>query len=264
MQVNAMVARFSRIATLSHDNRDNILMCYSATVSFSAAAVLLTTGVYTARQAWQLPVRYWLWALMPLLFGLQQAFEGGVWQALDAGEPSSALHFALGFHFFSHFLWPWWLALSSFLVEPEKIRRRIFLGCALIGAAAGGLVFATMLLYPEWMTVAVKQHSIIYNFSIPIRSDIPMPVTPLMIYGLLVLLPLLFSSHKPIRIFGVLVVMSMVLASAAYNEAFVSVWCFFAAVLSLYLVYMIRRLAAEKNAHGNRDSSVSRPATERI
>jgi hypothetical protein len=34
------------------------------------------------------------------------------------------------------------------------------------------------------------------------------------------------------------------LASAAYGYAFVSVWCFFAAVLSLYLVFMIRRLGS--------------------
>jgi len=35
-----------------------------------------------------------------------------------------------------------------------------------------------------------------------------------------------------------------VLASVAYGYAYVSVWCFFAAVLSLYIVYMIRHLVA--------------------
>lgn len=62
--------------------------------------------------------------------------------------------------------------------------------------------------------------------------------------------PLLFCSHRQIRIFGGLVALSMVFTSAAYSAAYVSVWCFFAAVLSLYLVYMIRRFVAESKSIG--------------
>jgi hypothetical protein len=105
-----------------------------------------------------------------------------------------------------------------------------------------------MLFHPEWMTVAVRGHSIVYNFSAPWRSDIQIPVTPVMLYGLTILVPLFISSHWLIRIFGAMVVLSMALASAIHNEAFVSVWCFFAAVLSLYLVYMIRKLGAESES----------------
>lgn len=223
-------------------------MCISATVSYSAAAVLATTGVYAVQQARLLPPPYWLWALIPALFGFQQAFEGGVWQALNAGKAHAALTFALGFHFFSHFLWLWWLPLSSYLVEQNKIRKRVFAGCALFGAFAGTLVYAVMLLHPEWMTVAVKEHSLVYDFSVPYRSDIQIPVTPLMLYGLTILVPLLFSSRRQIRIFGVLLVLSMALASEIRNAAFVSVWCFFAALLSLYIVHMIRQLVAESKS----------------
>ena len=82
-------------------------MCFSASVSYSAAVVLVTTGVYAIHQARRLHPPYWMWALVPILFGLQQAFEGGVWQELDAGDAGAAVPFALGFHFFSHFLWLW-------------------------------------------------------------------------------------------------------------------------------------------------------------
>lgn len=80
-------------------------MCFSASVSYSAAAVLVTTGVYAVQQARRLPPPYLMWALVPVLFGLQQAFEGRVWQELDAGDASTAVPYALRFHFFSHFLW---------------------------------------------------------------------------------------------------------------------------------------------------------------
>lgn len=223
-------------------------MCFSATASYCAAAVLVTTGIYAVQQARRLHPPYWMWALVPVLFGIQQAFEGRVWQALDAGNADVALTFALGFHFFSHFLWLWWLPLCSYLAEPRKtskIRKNIFVGCAIFGALAGALTYSVILLHPEWMTLAVREHSIIYIFSAPYRSSINIPVTPVMLYGLTILVPLLFSSHRQIRIFGGLVALSMALASAAYNEAFVSVWCLFAAVISLYIVYMIRHLVAE-------------------
>lgn len=230
-------------------------MCLSASVSYSAAAVLVGTGAYAVQQARRLHPAYLMWALVPVLFGLQQAFEGRVWQALDAGDASAAVPFALGFHFFSHFLWLWWLPLSSYLVEPgqsktEKLRKRIFGGCAMFGAFAGALVYSVMLFHPDWMSVGVREHSITYDFSVPWRSSIHLPVTPAALYALTILVPLLFSSHRPIRIFGGLAVLSSVLSSSAYGYAYVSVWCFFAAVLSLYLVYMIRHLvAAGKGGH---------------
>ena len=234
-------------------------MCLSATVSYSAAVVLVSTGVYAIRQAKRLQTLYWMWALVPVFFGLQQAFEGRVWQELDAGNTSAVVPFALGFHFFSHFLWLWWLPLCSYLVETSqnslpkqtsrfgKLRKWIFGSCAAFGAFAGTLVYTVMLLHPEWMSVAVREHSIVYNFSVPYRSTIHIPITPVMLYGLIILVPLLFSSHRLIRIFGGLVALSMAFASVLYNEAFVSVWCFFAAVLSLYIVFMIRRLGVWLN-----------------
>ncbi len=220
-------------------------MCISASVSYSAAVVLASTGVYAVRQARRLQFPYWMWALIPVFFGIQQAFEGRVWQMLDAGDADAAVPFALGFHFFSHFLWMWWLSLSSYLVEPVRIRRMAIGGCAIFGAFAGTLVYSVMLFHPDWMAVSVRDYSIVYTFSAPYRSFTHQPITPAALYGLITLVPLILSSHRQIKIFGGLVALSSVLASEAYGYAYVSVWCFFAALLSLYLVYMIRLLAAE-------------------
>lgn len=237
-------------------------MCFSATVSYGAAAVLVGTGAGAVRQARRLqpgyPARsyrwgYLMWALVPVLFGLQQAFEGRVWQQLHAGNAAAAVPYALGFHFFSHFLWLWWIPLGSYLVEPgqavgksgrlEKIRKRVFAGCAIFGACAGGLVYGVMVYHPQWMTVATRKHSITYDFYVPYHSTLHLPITPAALYALTVLVPLLFSSHKQLRVFGALIALSSLLASEVYAYAYVSVWCFFAALLSLHLVWMIRRQA---------------------
>lgn len=217
-------------------------MCFSAAVSYSAAAVLTATGCYAVQQAGRLNAPYWrLWALVPVFFGIQQAFEGRVWQLLNAGDPSATLPFAYGFHFFSHFLWLWWLPLASYLVEPETIRKRVFAGFTLIGAALGTLAFSVMLLHPEWMTVGIREHSISYRFSVPYRSAIHLPIKPAAIYALVILVPLLFSSYRELRVFGWLAALFSVLTAQFYGYAYVSVWCFFAAVLSLYLVHTIRK-----------------------
>ncbi|WP_283743658.1 DUF6629 family protein [Sideroxydans sp. CL21] len=220
-------------------------MCFSATVSYSAAAVLVPTGLYAVQQARRSLTPYWTWGLIPVFFGLQQAFEGRVWQELDAGNVQAAVPFALGFHFFSHFLWLWWLGLSSYVVEPGNIRRLVIGGCTVFGAFAGTLVFSVMLSHPEWMNIAIREHSIVYKFSVPYRDSIHLPITPAALYALTTLVPLLLSSHRLINIFGLLVALSSVLASTIYGYAYVSVWCFFAALISLYLVYMVRSLVAK-------------------
>ena len=225
-------------------------MCFSASVSYSTAAVLAGTGLYAVRQARRLPRPYMMWALVPVFFGLQQAFEGGVWQEIDAGDASAAVPFAMGFHFFSHFFWLWWLPLCCYLVEPDTtgiigtLRKKAMGGCALFGAFAGALVYTVMLFHPEWMSVGVKVHSIDYRFSVPWHSTLHLPITAAALYALTILVPLFLSSLRLVTYFGALAFLSMALTSVAYGYAYVSVWCFFAAALSLYLVYMIRRIAA--------------------
>lgn len=220
-------------------------MCISASVSYGAAAVLVTTGWYAVQQAKGVRSSYGVMAMVPLFFGIQQAFEGHVWLMLER-EAASATPFALGFLFFSHFLWLWWIPLASYLVEPGILRRRIFLGLAIFGGVAGGVVYFTLLFHPGWLAVEVEGRSLVYDISPPYRGPFSIGIPPSALYGLIVLVPLLFSSHRHIKLFGVLIAIAVVLASLFYGYAFVSVWCFFAALLSLYLVMMIRHLKIQE------------------
>ena len=64
------------------------------------------------------------------------------------------------------------------------------------------------------------------------------------LYALVILLPLIYSSHVQVRHFGMLVALSLLISLNIYSYAFVSVWCFFAALLSLYLIYVFRQQEA--------------------
>lgn len=96
-----------------------------------------------------------------------------------------------------------------------------------------------MLFNPEWLTVSVQEHSIIYEIETGYRSTVSIPLPASALYALTILLPLLLSSYRHLRVFGVLAAVSMGLTSVFYDYALISVWCFFAALLSLYLGYMI-------------------------
>jgi len=59
----------------------------------------------------------------------------------------------------------------------------------------------------------------------------------------------LFSSHKCIKIFGVLAFVLAIAAAVVSITTFVSVWCFFAAVLSLLiLVHFLGPMQAGRTA----------------
>ena len=183
---------------------------------------------------------YWLFAAIPLAFGIQQFIEGLLW--LEIGLSGEGAHLAgLGFIFFSHVFWLGWIPLASHAVEPDALRRKLFMGLALVGIITGVLMYVPLWLHTDWLVVEQVKHSIVYHLSFFFDGYMPDAFDETL-YGLNVLAPLLLSSHLRIRIFGLLVMTLGVVAALFYSYAFISVWCFFAAILSIYLLYMILQL----------------------
>ena len=61
----------------------------------------------------------------------------------------------------------------------------------------------------------------------------------------------LFSSHKLVNVFGAAALLSFGLAYAIYQQWFISVWCFFAAVLSvIVLLHFTNRASSKESSHG--------------
>ncbi len=216
-------------------------MCFSASASYCATALLEPAGLYDLTRALRKSRPYWMMAMVPLLFGIQQGVEGRLWQVIAAGDAEAVRQFALAFLFFSHFLWLFWIPLSSALVEPEGKRKTSFLVVAILGALAGAAMYLPLLFFADWLTVEVIRHSIDYKVTMFHEDYMPVGVDR-SLYALIVMIPLLDSSHRHFRLFGMLVALSLLLAAALYSNALISVWCFFAAILSLYLIHMVRSL----------------------
>ncbi|MDP1879665.1 MAG: hypothetical protein Q8K60_01835 [Parachlamydiaceae bacterium] len=204
-------------------------MCFSTEASFTAAAGLGIVGILTLKKCKSKSL-YFL-ASIPLLFAIQQLSEGFLWlhfnQLID-----SKIFFKKSISFFLIFaflIWPIWIPLSLYL--PEKIQwRRILIGLNLFC----GIILAAVNLYyslQQDINVQLINHSIQYLGNTPSQYYI---------YPVVVLLPFFLSSLRNAWIFGILTALAFIVAEYYYMETFVSVWCFFAAIVSLSIYKIVK------------------------
>lgn len=202
-------------------------MCFSTSVSFIAGASLSAVGVVTVKQAKrkaELP-----FALIPLFFGIQQTIEGIVWLTFQFNLPTLNIAMTYLYSFFSHVWWPLYIPFSILLLETVPWRKRALLVFQAIGIMVGLYLFYTIIKYP--ITSEVVNKSIVYDaphFYI---------LLVMVFYFAATCFSCLFSSHRLVNIFGALVFLFAVVAYQFFAMSFISVWCFFAAILS-FIIYL--------------------------
>lgn len=196
-------------------------MCYSATASFIAGFSLLAIGVASvkkARQKAEIPL-----AMIPLLFGVQQIIEGMLWLSFRFDAPLLNVIMTYSFTLFSHVLWPIFVPLSIGLVETVPWRKKVILAFRITGGAVGLYLLYFIARFPITSEINVHVLYIFPNFHKP----------PLLaMYVAATCVSAFFSSYRMINLFGVLTLLSFMVAYWFYTVAFFSVWCFFSAVLS--------------------------------
>lgn len=210
-------------------------MCFSAEASFTGAVVLGIVGGAAIKNCSSRS--YYFLAAIPLLFALQQLSEGFVWLHISYGwGPERVfLNAQRGFLLFAFFIWPIWVSLSLAVIETirwRKILLYFILGC---GAVLSLLNLSFALIHP--VTVQAINHSLRYISELPYQMEW---------YFLIVLLPFFLSSLKKIWAFGLLIACAFPAALYFYEETFISVWCFFAAIVSLS-IYKIITINNPKN-----------------
>ena len=200
-------------------------MCFSATASFSAGIILLGASVLAVRCARgprEVPL-----AAIPLLFATQQFVEGVVWLTFSYEAPLLNAAMTHTYSFFSHVLWPVYVPVAVLLIEPPGWRRTTLRGLVVTGAAVA-VYFMYMLVAFPVVSRATGQHIEYISphfFSIAVMS----------VYLLSTAISPMVSTHRWVKVFGVLALTSFAAAYYFYARWFISVWCLFAAILSLVL-----------------------------
>ena len=210
-------------------------MCFSAEASFIAATVLVPTGLLTMKRAYDSDRRYLPIAVLPLLFGLQQAMEGMVW--LANGNAVEVERYSLAYMFFSWMAWPTWVPFSAYFIETER-GKPLYLLLAIAGGMLGAMQYFPYFAHNGWLTTTFLPHVIVYQgkelFDYIIGRDMTYSIYVAVVIG-----SLLLSSDVNVRIFGVLVAAVMIITLLFFSYAYISVFCFGGAVMSLYLVWTI-------------------------
>lgn len=206
-------------------------MCFSATASFTAAAVIGSIGILTLRSAATNHDRRVLpFAAFPLLFAVQQLVEGFLWLDL-AGPGPGALRPILvqAFQGYAEIIWPIFAPLAAFLIEPERLRRRLILLCLAVGVVLSAYLLAKMIAHPY--AAFVGSGHIVY------QNDAHYPLGIEAPYVVATTISLLLSSHRYVQLLASVILVGFGVAYISFHHAYISVWCFFAAVASV-LVYL--------------------------
>lgn len=220
-------------------------MCFSAEASFGVGVALIPAGVYCLWSSVLKKPTYLGLAAVPLFFGIQQISEGFVWRAIEAKDKAQTQTAALFFLFFALAFWPAWFPLLATLMEPQPRRRLLLGGISVLALSWFWILYYPLLLDPETLlTTRQVHHSIQYEYpDLEIYQYVARPWLRLL-YLLSVALPLLLSSQRWGRIPGAVLGLSALLAALLFDHAFVSVWCFFAAVMAGYCCWVFHQLPA--------------------
>jgi hypothetical protein len=208
-------------------------MCFSAEVSFGASAVLLTTGALTVKE--NKKQEYLPLALVPVLFGIQQFFEGWVWVSLqNSGYGMYGAISTYGFLIFAQLVWPVWVPLSAYLPEKDKKRKRFITFSLSLGIGLALLLGYRLIFYN--VDAYIQEHHIFYQVGHFQSTNWWSGI----FYLLPALFPFIFSGNKKMNILGWLMLLMFVVSKVFYLRYMISTWCFFAAVLSVFIYFIIK------------------------
>jgi hypothetical protein len=216
-------------------------MCFSATASFTAGAFLLGLGTLTlksARRPREIP-----FAAIPLLFAIQQLTEGVIWLTFRYEAPQLNAVITHVYSFFSHVLWPVYIPVAVLLLEPPGWRRRALLVFVATGFAVGAYLLYVLVAFP-----IVSRPT---GLHIEYVSPHFFAAVVMTLYLTSTTLSPGMSTHRPVKVFGILAFLSFAAVYFFYSTWFISVWCFFAALLSavVYLHFVLRRVGRSGSRH---------------
>jgi hypothetical protein len=213
-------------------------MCFSAGASFAGGAVLSAIGVASVRSARNKSQK--IFASIPLLFAFQQFSEGIVWLMLRSGGNHKLLTIAAClFLIMALVVWPSIIPLAVRKLEEDRNRKRIITWMMAAGLLLSG--------YYAFCLIAFNVTPVISEFHIKYINDFPAPLSDLafVVYAIATLGPLFASGVKRMYLFGILVALSCIVTGIFYREYLTSVWCFFAALISVVIYWIVRETQEE-------------------
>jgi len=220
-------------------------MCFSAGASFTAGVIIAAAGVATSLKVSKPSQR--LFASIPFLFAIQQIAEGFLWVTLQ--NPDQVVLQKINTYIFlvvADLVWPVMIPLSVILIE-ENARRRKVLRIFLFGGIVLSIYYAICLMLfgvePRIMNCHIHYGGVFpHNLMAP----------AFLLYIAVTTTPLFISTVRWMYLLGILMFVACVITVIFYTQNVTSVWCFFAAIISV-MIYWILRSSAAQGSNGTTD-----------
>jgi hypothetical protein len=217
-------------------------MCFSMSASFSAGVVLSAIGIASVKKVQTR--RQLLFAAIPLIFAVQQISEGFLWLALTNPSFLFLRGFMTGaFLFFAQVIWPVCVPLSIFIMEDNKKRKAIQSILVSVGIVVS--------LYLGFCLISYDVNAEILGKHISYKQAYPTMLSRYggVLYMIATILPPLFSSAKKLWMLSLVIAVSYIITALFYTDYIVSVWCFFASVISGVIYFFVSRLKPANKLH---------------
>ena len=211
-------------------------MIFFAILNFTLSGAIILVGILTLMKVSQ--PKEVVFATLPLFFGLHQFTQGFVWLGMQDLISDRALEMAeMAFVFYAKGFLQFWVPLAIWMLEPSGWRKNIVGLLTLLGGA--------LTLYSLWalttgpVHVYVMNHALVYET--PKTNYLGLGIG----YVLTTIGALILSSSISIRLFGWLNFIGLTLVWVLKPYAFTSLWCLYAAAVSvlLYFYFVERRIA---------------------
>ena len=209
-------------------------MCFSATASFAVGAALITAGTVAFKKAKDpklLP-----FAGIPLIFGIQQVSEGFVWISLQNEQFAHWQYPSiLVFLLFAQVVWPAYVPFAIRMMEEKQVRKTALSIITVIGVGVAVYLGIGILFYP------IDANTKAYHIQYELSSQKEMLFNSQVFYFTATVVSAFVSSRKGMLLFGTSILASMIVSLIYFNPYVISVWCFFAAILSMIVLYVVNK-----------------------
>ncbi|MEO6304451.1 MAG: DUF6629 family protein [Bacteroidia bacterium] len=216
-------------------------MCFSSSASFGISAVLLVGGIATYKQTKnisQVP-----FAMIPFIFSIQQFCEGLLWLSLTKPEFAG---FERGstyiFLILAQGLWPLWVPYSIYKIEENPDRKKVLKLFLISGLIVSVYLMYSLTIYPA--KASISTFHIQYDLARP-HSNIFTGV----FYFIATIIPPFISSIKKMMIISLFGLASFLITILFYPEHIISIWCFFAAGISIGVILVLRKKTFSLNSY---------------
>ncbi|HKK43001.1 MAG TPA: DUF6629 family protein, partial [Bacteroidales bacterium] len=138
-------------------------------------------------------------------------------------------------------IWPVMIPLAVLFLEESKKKKKILIAllfCGIILAGYYAFCLASYNVAPE-----------IEGYHIKYQNDFPRAVTTaaFILYLVATLTPLYVSSYRKTHLLGILMTLSCLVTVIFFTRFLTSVWCFFAALISVVILWILTDVKKEFN-----------------